>query len=869
MPPRQRESTMPSTILTIMATSVISASSAMLVSSYYMSNTGGRESAILDDAPDNEEQGPPERIRSSNGALEVVTRLSARYSSRLSFLSKDLPLWLGAGYLILHPARYSSIQSQERFSDKLLDFLVVGLLLTYRGMEGGDSSSLTSDHQSSTHTKQVESSNKLQSDDEVDKRVLLLESPSPNALDIVTTPIRRNLQSQHTAQDSVTSLILDDAATERTPPTIITTNIPTEPTRYLEMMVYNVSHTDMVLSLDAPLAEEELNTTESSFHKFCLCRPRFSAFDYFSKKVLQAIPTLGKNALVRFPRYERSDDDDRYPIKPEPMAQQQLPIGFSLPSTDSHDSLQVTFTELNDLRIRGRDSSRIANFTQDTTTSLNAIFFPLIGTLMPQWQAMIQQKYNITPGQQQQTQPKQVLFLVSGVGSPRNWTHSMTGNSTQVCAELMQHYLQTLYPRLIVVRVHSETNIFRYDENISFVQNELMPCVQAYRDAHAKGLAYPDEVMKTKTPSKTGLALINAGRTMDNLPFMDDWKKSFHVTLSFGDGSPARNHAIQAALRSYRPTYYHCWQLKTFWHESKIVDSDIEIHSFEEMETVPALATKQLQDKPLVMQVVDEIKSFSMEISRVLLGDHHDIQKFWLRKTHKPVLAVLAVQMPNGRIKLYRGTNMEVSMPTGSLCAERNVIGTALADNPGLKRQDLKAIAVLSVPQPRQQKGRLARSGSVASYCSLPSLAPELFDNEDSPKLLPSYSSEILVPLVGEGNDPSAQQDRMNGRPRSASNASGYSLRTPPLYPNTIAEASGGSVPPAITLGPAAVAPQPVAPSPARRVSVYSGLENGNSNSNNKRRQSTKSRKRHLFVHSGDVSYFCLLGALYELPLLT
>ena len=70
-----------------------------------------------------------------------------------------------------------------------------------------------------------------------------------------------------------------------------------------------------------------------------------------------------------------------------------------------------------------------------------------------------------------------------------------------------------------------------------------------------------------------------------------------------------------------------------------------------------------------------------------------------MRKTHKPVLAVLAVEIfdgqghgdsfQSGRIKLYRGTNMEVSMPTGSLCAERNVIGTALADNPRLKRQDL------------------------------------------------------------------------------------------------------------------------------------------------------------------------------------
>ena len=41
-------------------------------------------------------------------------------------------------------------------------------------------------------------------------------------------------------------------------------------------------------------------------------------------------------------------------------------------------------------------------------------------------------------------------------------------------------------------------------------------------------------------------------------------------------------------------------------------------------------------------------------------------------------------------------------MPTGSLCAERNVIGTALASDPGLKREDLVMVAVLSVQMPRE-----------------------------------------------------------------------------------------------------------------------------------------------------------------------
>lgn len=107
--------------------------------------------------------------------------------------------------------------------------------------------------------------------------------------------------------------------------------------------------------------------------------------------------------------------------------------------------------------------------------------------------------------------------------------------------------------------------------------------------------------------------------------------------------------------------------------------------------------------------------SFRMHFARVMAdqSSDNDLASFWLRKTKKPVLAVLLVQKENGEPKLYRGmssfkfsfqfscdtrtgTNMEVSMPTGSLCAERNVIGSALADDITLTRRDLRIIAVYS-----------------------------------------------------------------------------------------------------------------------------------------------------------------------------
>jgi hypothetical protein len=68
---------------------------------------------------------------------------------------------------------------------------------------------------------------------------------------------------------------------------------------------------------------------------------------------------------------------------------------------------------------------------------------------------------------------------------------------------------------------------------------------------------------------------------------------------------------------------------------------------------------------------------------------------------------------------------MEVSMPTGSLCAERNVLGTALAANPALKREDLKLIAVLAVPQVEDITTSIERSNSNVSMAEAESVSEQ------------------------------------------------------------------------------------------------------------------------------------------------
>lgn len=79
-----------------------------------------------------------------------------------------------------------------------------------------------------------------------------------------------------------------------------------------------------------------------------------------------------------------------------------------------------------------------------------------------------------------------------------------------------------------------------------------------------------------------------------------------------------------------------------------------------------------------------------------------ELPTFWLRKSRKGVLAVLCVRETHrgttgDGLHYYYGINTEVSLSTGSLCAERSAIGAALAEQPDLPRRDFVCVAVLAV----------------------------------------------------------------------------------------------------------------------------------------------------------------------------
>eukprot|EP00405_Crypthecodinium_cohnii_P015873 CAMPEP_0206454518 /NCGR_PEP_ID=MMETSP0324_2-20121206/21183_1 /ASSEMBLY_ACC=CAM_ASM_000836 /TAXON_ID=2866 /ORGANISM="Crypthecodinium cohnii, Strain Seligo" /LENGTH=342 /DNA_ID=CAMNT_0053925003 /DNA_START=206 /DNA_END=1234 /DNA_ORIENTATION=+ len=90
--------------------------------------------------------------------------------------------------------------------------------------------------------------------------------------------------------------------------------------------------------------------------------------------------------------------------------------------------------------------------------------------------------------------------------------------------------------------------------------------------------------------------------------------------------------------------------------------------------------------------LVREMKTYS---EGFLKGQNVD--EFFHRKSERVVLALLHVEF-EGKSYFFRGMNTEVSLPTGSLCAERAAISYARSTIPTIERKHMKGVAVLEVP---------------------------------------------------------------------------------------------------------------------------------------------------------------------------
>ena len=491
----------------------------------------------------------------------------------------------------------------------------------------------------------------------------------------------------------------------------------------IDLLVHNVTHSDVVISF----GDREDGDDEYDDDATLLALPRFSKFAKTCEELLDAATKTiayaraGRRELNRreYPVLRYEEDDDEQPVKKRGRRRSRQPQQPMLYRSASASDLsyrtaagiKINATEWasgrlrTDLKVRRTEVRRLIEDENHPATP-RRVYFPLLAVCVNAWLEEVCE-----------TTSQKVVLLVTGTGTPRDETakNDPRGNSTCEASKLMEIFLRTHYQNVDVVLLHSESNIFRYDENISFVRHELLPTVAKIRNS-----------------------------VVD--PYSSSWASRFKVAVTSGDGAPARVAALQRSLRVYKPTGVHVWQPKTFWQYRVLSKDDVEVLPFDVTETIPPIPISQQVDGD-IRRLVDETKRLRDHFYNDIVHKPNDIAAFWHRKSKKVVIAVLLVRKsPDDPGRLYHGVNLEVSMPTGSLCAERCAIGAALADDLSLIRSALKLIAVLGLHLPPDLPDDDATSTTTTV--------------ESSPRILPRSSStrkRKVSKLLQDDDDPQPQ----------------------------------------------------------------------------------------------------------------
>ena len=431
----------------------------------------------------------------------------------------------------------------------------------------------------------------------------------------------------------------------------------------IEMLIHNISHSDMVLRVE----EDPFEAATGQEARRYLARPQFNDFMPVSSLINEKLKEYeGEGALP-----EVVSVPSKYRVS--------YPAGLDLRRGGISPGVELTRTVADDapspsaawrsLHIKGSKhgflTGRELAERDSSTPRVVQVYLPLLATVLPEWMRAVKKRFLQRP--LGTPQPRKVLVLVSGAGQPRDEHANPNDNSTEATGWLMERFVRLVYPEVEVIHIRSESEsgIFKYDDNVRFVKKQVLPIVEAKR--HEMVQAHGD-----------------------------GWASHLRVTVCLADGAPARISALHAAMRSYRPDYLHVWRTKTFWDTELLSEEDVESHTFKKLEMRPPQHRSQLPSTA-EKGLVDEMVRYKRQFEAVRDSGAHELASFWLRKTGKAVLGVLVTRKADGTYTYWRGMNVEVSMPTGTLCAERNAIGNALGDDQSVRRSDMIAIAVLSV----------------------------------------------------------------------------------------------------------------------------------------------------------------------------
>lgn len=237
----------------------------------------------------------------------------------------------------------------------------------------------------------------------------------------------------------------------------------------------------------------------------------------------------------------------------------------------------------------------------------------------------------------------------------------LAGSSTEGVSRLMAEFGLLTHPGTQIEALEPlKEDPFRFASLMDYVRNVVRGAVDGAIDQHVKP--------------------------------KDGWASDVELTLSASTGTTPMISALHEAFRDLNPTFLHIPRARQRPQNEEL--PALESYSFREITHRHAVPVSTLAASEQAL--VEEMKQWRDRYTATA-GSDHELKDFWLRKGNKPVLAVLGVQ-DGEELRFHHACNLEVSLPTGTLCAERNAIGSALAANPALKRSDIKMVGVLSLP---------------------------------------------------------------------------------------------------------------------------------------------------------------------------
>ena len=308
----------------------------------------------------------------------------------------------------------------------------------------------------------------------------------------------------------------------------------------------------------------------------------------------------------------------------------------------------------------------------ETPVVVVGLLFPLLCAAMKRWHSDwpvgAAAPANIAGGLA--GMPERVVLLVAC----RPSDDALAGSDTGGVAELMRAYLQMPASGVVVGETESlVADPFSYEQVVAQVRGRTRKTIDAHRN----------EVLNSwKEPGREAT---------------DCWKEHFRLVLSVSTGSLPIMAALDSETRALRPRSIYVPGARRF----PSIDRPhiAQMLEFQQVDApIPAVSEDWiagLRDNPdhWSARAVEAMLEWRRELDQNIDA----VSSFWHRKGNKVVLATLVVEHC-GEIAAIRSMNVEVSLPTGSLCAERNAIGTALSRFPALSREEIKAVAVMSLP---------------------------------------------------------------------------------------------------------------------------------------------------------------------------